>query len=228
MKITIFIWCLFLFSFAMGQKKRESKSMLLGGYNYAYDTANCHLYYEKAKSLIELNNPDSSYKAKKIMLGLYFYDTVKYTYKFFKPLVDKIEQSNRHFYINKIKGTWRFSHDFWTGLVPVSTSTTAIDTGKVVKFNGSVATFYFNDTLTRQTAYKVLFTQRGAELGRYLTYSICFDDSNEDWEFTLKQEKGDSTLSMIRTLDPSCSCSCGVHIYKKINDGDAPLMVNRK
>jgi hypothetical protein len=229
MKIIALIGCLFLCTFAMGQRGpkplRDFKSLVLRDYNYPYDSTNCDVYYKMVKSLIEYNNPDSSYKAKKIMLGLYFYDSVKYAFELHAPLVYKIEQLNRQYYENTIKGTWRFSHDFWTGLVSTPTTTTAKDTGKVIKFNGRTASIYFNDTLIRKTAYKLVAKQRGTDYSRHTIFSIHFEDKDEDWEFILDWDKQDSKTNLIVTLDPSCSCGCGEHIYKKINDLEAPLIV---
>lgn len=221
MKISFLIYCMALFSGALAQEKHprdrtDFKCLVLGGYNYIYTRQNSAGFYEQAKSLIELDNPDSSYKASMIMWGLFLFDTTNYSLKNCRPWLDKIIASNTRYYENNLRGAWRFSHDYWTGMgISDPTTTTAIDTGKVIKLDGHMAYFLFNDSLIRQTPYKIVVKQTGFYFQRINRYTIHFDDKNEDWLFRLTQAQNDPTPLLTITLNPLCSCGCGEDIYKK-------------
>lgn len=219
MKITAVICCLFLCSFAMAQDKRkdEFKRLVLGKYNYVYDNQNCQYFFAQAKSLIELNNPDSSNKASKIMWGLYLFDTAKFSFEGFVPLLDKIVQSNTRYYENNLTGVWRFSHDFLDGMGSALTTTTDKDTCRVIQFDGHNVAFYFNDSLYRKTSYNIEPYQSGFEFQRVNIYNICFYDSDDKWQITLTPKNME-----VRTY-PICVCGCYINIYKKIEDG-APIV----
>lgn len=220
MKIPALFYCMMLFSCVWAQERypyvrTDFKSLVLGDYNYIYNDQNSAVFYKKVTSLIELNNPDSSYKASKIMWGLLLFDTLKYSVENFKPLLDKIINSNTRYFENKLKGAWRFSHDSWSGMGFEPTTTTAVDTGKVIRLDGYRAWFFFNDSLFRQTTYKIQVRQTSNELTMVNNYNIHFDDKNEDWSFKFST---DPTPTLTIILNPLCSCGCGVDIYKKIAD----------
>lgn len=198
--------------------KLTYQQMVLGKYYVDIDQSNHKQYFNKVKTLVELADRDSSYKATKLMWALWFYDTTKYSTDFFKPLLDKVQKSNTAFYERTLTGTWRFSHDFWTGLVSQVTSTTAYDTGRTVSFNNGYAQFYFYDTLIRTTEYKIISLSTGFEISRVNNFKIHFLDKNEYWTFRITMPKNsfeDKTYLTV-VLDPSCSCSCGNDIYYKV------------
>lgn len=210
MKTVTVIWCLFLCSFAMGQRKDEFKRLVLGENNYTYNTNNAQSYYEQAKSLIKLNNPDSSRKASKIMWGLYLYDTARYTFEGFEPLLREIEQSNTRYYEKVIKGKWRFSHKWLDGMGYIPIDSVRKDTFQVVEFDGRNVSFFFKDSLYRKTSYSIECRQSGFDFQRINIFKICFYDSDAVWWFTIMP-----TYMEIKH-DFNCSCGCVLSIYKKI------------
>ena len=190
--------------------------MVLGKYYVDIDKGNHQKYFKNVKALIAYNDRDSSYKATKLMWALWFYDTTKYSTDFFKPLLDKIQKSNEVFYERALIGQWRFSHDFWTGLVSEVITTTAYDTGRTVSFNNGYAEFYFYDTLKRTTKYQIVPQSTGFELSRVNNFKILFLDKNEYWTFVITTKKPfDDRISLRVILDPNCSCGCGTDIYYK-------------
>ena len=200
--------------------------MILGKYYVDIDNINQQKYFEKVKTLVQFEDKDSSYKATRLMWALWFYDTAKYSTDFFQPLLDRIQQSNESYYDRVLKGQWRFSHDFWTGLVPYVTTTTDYDTGRTVIFKNGYAEFYFYDTLKRTTKYKIVPQTTGFELSRVNNFKILFLDKNEYWTFviTAKKSFGDR-ISLRVILDPNCSCGCGDDIYYKQEE---PYLTSRK
>ncbi len=160
MKIITTIAYLFIITLSFGQEVpsrnlNEFKRLVLGEYNYNYTTANSDHFFEEAKNLIKIKNPDSSYKASKIMYGLFLFNDTKYSLDTFQPLLSAINISNRQIFEQSLIGSWRFSHDFGTGLVTQISTSTAVDTGNVVNFDGCEASFFFNDSLTRKTHYSL-------------------------------------------------------------------------
>jgi hypothetical protein len=209
MKITAIIVCLSFCSIAMAQKDAEFKKLVLGNDNYTFTTANSDFYYEKAKSLMTINNPDSLLKASKIMWGLNMFDTARYSYQSFVPWLDKIVKSNTLYYSIQLQGAWRFSHIFFDGM-GYANDPTPEDTCQVVKFDGHNASFYFKDSLYRKTTYSIESRQAGFYFQRVNIYNICFYDSEERWWLTLKPG------SMSVKLNFLCSCGCDIYIYKKL------------
>jgi len=207
--------------------KLTYQQMFLGKYYVDIDKSNHEEYFEKVKGLTEFADKDSSYKATKLMWALWFYDTAKYSTDFFKPLLDKIQNSNKAFYEQTLNGQWRFSHDFWTGLVSQVSTTTANDTGRIVSFNNGVAEFYFYDTLKRTTKYQIIPKTTGFELSRVNNFKILFLDKNEYWTFVITTPKSiDDKTSLTVILDPNCSCGCGSDIYYK--QEEPPYLTTRK
>ncbi|HEY8894861.1 MAG TPA: hypothetical protein VIM79_08590 [Niastella sp.] len=221
MKLLIAIFCLFLCSLTMAQRRDDFKSLVLGDYNYAYNKSNCNFYYGQARALAKSNNPDSLRKATKIMWGLCIFDTLKYSPESWEPLLKKIVRSNTKYYRNIIKGTWRFSHDFMDGLGSQVSSSTAQDTNRIVQFNGHDVTFRFNDSVYRKTTYSIEPVQYGLMFNRVNTILICFHDGDEKWRFEIEDK------DMTVRIEPYCPCGCYIYFYKKIKDS-APFMVNRK
>ena len=205
----------------------DFKRMILGKYYVDIDSSNHQAFYKKVKSLIEFEDKDSSYKATRLMWALLFYDTTKYSTDFFQPLLDRIQQSNESYYDRVLKGQWRFSHDFWTGLVSQVTTTTAYDTGRTVSFKNGYAKFYFYDTLKRTSKYKIISESTGFEFSRVNNFKILFLDKNESWTFvittTIKSVGERTSLRVI--LDPNCSCGCRDDIYYKQEE---PYLTIRK
>ena len=200
--------------------------MVLGKYYVEINNSNQQLYLKKVKTLVEFGDKDSSYKATKFMWALWFYDTAKYSTDFFKPLLNRIQKSNEGFYERTLNGHWRFSHDFWTGLVSQVTTTTAYDTGRTVSFNNGYAEFYFYDTLKRATKYQIVPQPTGFELSRVNNFKILFLDKNEYWTFVVTTKKSfDDRISLRVILDPNCSCGCGDDIYYKQEE---PYLTSRK
>jgi hypothetical protein len=207
-------------SIQTNRPKLTYQQLVLGKYYVDINNSNHKQYFKKVKTLVELANKDSSYKATKLMWALLFYDTVKYSTDFFKPLLDKVQKSNRAFYERTLAGTWRFSHDFWTGLVSEITSKTAYDTGRTVSFNNGYAEFYFYNTLKRATEYQIIPNTTGFEFSRVNNFKILFLDKNEYWTFTIttpKKSFEDRTYLTV-ILDPSCSCGCRNDIYYKVEN----------
>jgi hypothetical protein len=227
MKFKSFLFFFVLSSYVLGQETypntRDFKSLVLGKYNYIYDSYNCKVFEDKVKSLIELNDLDSAYKATKIMWGLLLYDTIKYSEEYFKPLLDKIVNLNTAYFESNLKGEWRFSHDFWTGMVKQITTTSDIDTGKVVKFDGNTAYFYFNDSLFRQSSYKVVVKQSENKFLSVNHYNIQLNDINENWSFSLTENSYGSKMIMTIQNDPNCLCGCRQDIYKKIDSNGSDI-----
>lgn len=219
MKFAPVIFCLLLCSISLAQRRDDFKSLVLGEYNYPYDAVNSNFYYEQAKSLTKLNNPDSSHKASKIMWGLYLYDTSRYKLEDFVPLLKKIERSNTHYYERVLKGKWRFSHDWLDGLGYIPIDSIREDTFRVVEFDGHNAAFFFKDSLYRKTSYTIECRHTGFEFQRINIFSICFHDSDAKWWFTINPEY------MKIKHEYYCSCGCVLSIYKKIQDV-APLVVH--
>jgi hypothetical protein len=202
--------------------------MILGKNYVDIDNINHLAIYEKVKSLVEFADKDSSYKATKLMWALLFYDTTKYSTDFFKPLLDRIQASNKSYYERILKGEWRFSHDFWTGLVWKITTTSAYDTGRTVTFKDGYAEFYFYDTLQRKTKFDITPDSAGFELSRVNNFKILFLDKNEYWTFVINTNKkafGDR-ISLSVILDPNCSCGCGSDIYYK--QEEPPYLTTQK
>ncbi|MDF2189132.1 hypothetical protein [Paraflavitalea sp. CAU 1676] len=207
---------------------KDFKSLVLGKYNYIYSSTNCGIFEDKVKSLIEENNPDSSFKATKIMWGLSLYDTIKYSDEYFNPQLDRIIKSNTAYFESNLKGEWRFSHDFWTGMVLKTTTTTDIDTGKVIRFDGHTAYFYFNDSLFRQTSYKVVVQKAGIEFTRVNYYNILLEDKNENWSFSLAKNLHGSEMIMTVHLEPNCSCGCRQDIYRRIKYTGVDILTSER
>ncbi len=207
------------FSDGSNKHKEDFMNMVLGKYHVSINSCNEQNYLDTINKLIEFNNNDSSYKATKLMWGMWFYDTTKYSVTFFKPLITKILKSRQEYYKENLEGKWRFSHDFWTGLVFQSTTTTAEDTNKTVLFKNGIAEFYFKDSLLRRTGYKVFLEISGFELSWNSYFKIQFLDKNDYWVFNISPSKTSPVdeLKLTVILDPNCSCGCGSLIYKKEN-----------
>jgi hypothetical protein len=206
----------------------DFKRMILGKYYVDIDHSNYLTIYEKVKSLIEFADKDSSYKATKLMWALLLYDTAKYSTDFFKPLLDRIQASNESYYDRMLKGEWRFSHDFWTGLVWKTTTTSAYDTGRTITFKNGYAEFHFYDTLQRKTKYAIIPDSTGFEISRVNNFKILFLDKKEYWTFVIDTKKkifGDR-ISLRVILYPNCSCGCGSDIYYK--QEEPPYLTTRK
>ena len=201
----------------------DIKGMILGKHNVEINSTNHQAFYKKVKTLIEFEDKDSSYKATKLMWALWFYDTTKYSTNFFHPFLERIQKSNESFYDRVLKGEWRFSHDFWTGLVQESTTTSAYDTGRTVLFKNGYAKFYFYDTLKRTSKYKIISQSKGFEFSKVNNFKILILDKNELWTFAIDINKKrfedknslKDRISLRVILDPYCSCGCGSDIYYK-------------
>lgn len=221
MKVPFTIFYLLLCSITMAQRRDDFKSMVLGDYNYAYNKSNCNFYYEQARYLVKSNNPDSLRKATKILWGLLIFDTLKYSEESIEPLLKKVEKSNKTYYGNIIKGSWRFRRDFMDGMGwPLSRSTDE-DTCRIVEFNGHDVIFRFNDSVYRKTSYSLEAVKSGFQMDRVNTILICFHDGDEKWRFEIKEKE------MTVRIEPLCVCGCYIYFYKKIED-ISPLIVNRK
>lgn len=218
MKIAAVICCLFLCSFAMGQRKLDFKSVVLGEYNYDYTPENCNYYYEQAKSLLEIKNPDSLLRASKIMWGLLIYDTLKYSVEHFEPFLKKLIQSNKQYYGDMLKGTWRFNYQYVDGFGSAPYDSTRKDTLRTVTFDGTNAYFYFKDSLYKKTSYSIEQYQDGFLFTRVNIYNICFNDYEDTWWLDLFKPY----RMAIKHYFP-CVCGCMEYVYKKISDN--PLLI---
>jgi hypothetical protein len=196
---------------------------------YPIDNSNHLTFYQKAQKLIELNNPDSSFEATRILWALLYYDTTKYSVDLFTPLLDKIENANRAFYKTTLSGQWKFE---WSGS-NWGTAQTSKDVNKSIVFTDKEAIFYSGDTIKRRTVYylsnnyPLYFIPSNNSQSRFTTvnlFHLVFADTKEEWNIRFYKDGfvpyvgQTQTTAMLINQMPNCVCGCPEEVYNKVVD----------
>ena len=214
MKLQITI-LLLIFSLVVAGQKHPIKD------RYPINDSNDSSFYQKAQSLIQYNNPDSSWEATRILWALIFFDTTKYSMELYQPLLDKIETANRTFYEATLAGQWNFE---WSG-TNWGTAETSKEVTKRIIFNDKEAIFYSGNKVKRKTGY---YLSNEYSNSRFVTanfFRLVFTDNKEEWTIRFYNNHkfvpyigNTNTIGMLANQMPNCSCGCPEEIYSKVID----------
>lgn len=170
----------------------------------------------QASALINAHNPDSNYKATRILWDLCLYDSCLYPFNKVFPLLYKIENSNHQYLCDSLQGIWyligRGTSGYGTLSDPTPQTTIAI--------SHDSARFYSAGHLKRTTTFSIEKTS--AETG-FLTvnfFNIVFSDTKEKWGIRLEQRsyyhpvlRQVVPVTVTFNQQPGCSCGCPEELY---------------
>lgn len=213
MKFQVTILMLMLSFIAAGQRNPLKD-------RYSISKSNHLTFYQKAQNLIELNDPDSSFEATRILQALLYYDTTKYLIELFTPLLDNIEKANRAYHITILSGQWKFE---WSGS-NWGTAQTSKDVNKAIFFTDKEAIFYSGDTIKRRTSYQLSNSYSQSRFATVNFFRLVFIDTKEEWDIRFYRNGfvpyvgRTQTVAMLINQMPNCVCGCPEEVYGKAAD----------
>jgi hypothetical protein len=218
MKIVCFISVLLLPALSVFGQRRRPLSPCEA---FPMTARNADSFYVYAKSLMEQESLDSLRKANRILIALGCFDSRQYSFAAVEHELNAIEENARTLLYSCLEGSWnwRWNGSNWgTDETPDSCHCT-----RSVVFQGRLASFYTNDSLTRSTRFSI---EKSISSPFERTYFLLrFEDLEEHWDFWLYPPghfvpylyRTTARAAMLVNKDPSCACGCPESVFEKSN-----------
>lgn len=207
-------------SFCQQAYERDSLGRLKGQTpEFKINHTNHNQFYQDAKELINFDDRDSIFKAFRLLKHLHYFDSSIYSNKILQQLFSQIEKKSYDYYHDNLLGEWVFE---WSGSNWGTSETSASKKEKII-FTESKALFYTNDSLNRQTSYKIRNDFKGY-LSKEIFFLLYLEDTKAAWEINF-QNKGADYVAKLKFSEEHvglfinenyhCICGCHERIYLK-------------